>query len=165
MGERVRIFSFFVSCFNFFILAYMFNKIVVYPMIEAVRIRREKVSSRLTEIDLILEEARATEATYSAQFATLAAEEEELRAIGQREVERVTSRINSAAEAEAAHTIAKAGRESEKTRVEALAKVQRQIVAHAIARVEASLRHNLDGEGHSDLNLQLLKKVGALHAK
>ena len=150
MGDRVHIFSFIVSAANFFILAFMFDKIVVQPMVEAVQVRGQKVASRLTEIGLILTEARATEATYQAQFSRLAAEEEELRAVTEREIERVTGRIKSAGEAEAAHVVAKAGRESEKTRVEALAKVQRQIVAQAIARVETAFRQNLDGEGHSD---------------
>ena len=164
MGDARVIFSWAVSVFNFLILAFLFQKIVIFPMVEAVRVRAAKVTARLKEIGQLLAEARQTEAVYQEQFAKLASEEADLRATNQREVERVTTRIRSGGEADAKHVVEKARREGEKMRVEALGEMQHQMVVLALARVEGLLKENLDVAGHDDLNQQVLGKVEAIHA-
>ena len=164
MGDARVIFSWAVSVFNFLILAFLFQKIVIFPMVEAVRVRAAKVTARLKEIGQLLAEARQTEAVYQEQFAKLASEEADLRATNQREVERVTARIRSGGEADAKHVVEKARREGEKMRVEALGEMQHQMVVLALARVEGLLKENLDVAGHDDLNQQVLGKVEAIHA-
>jgi F-type H+-transporting ATPase subunit b len=164
MGDAFETFAFAFSVLNFLILAFLFNKVVVLPMVEAVQLRGEKVSLRLEEIGKILAEARKTEAHYQEQFTRLATEEKELRDTNAREIERVTTRIKTQAEADAQHLVAKAKREAEKTRVEALAQLQHEVVVQALSKVEGELRKNLDEAGHSDANSQFLSKVGGLRA-
>ena len=164
MGDSKVLFGWVISSLNFMLLAILFNKIVIESMAVAVRVRGERVTNRLKEIDGILSEAKSTEETYAAQMARFAAEEAEMRATSEREIGRVVERIRSAAEADAKHIVDKARREGEKQRVEALAALQRQLVAQAISQVEGSLRKNIDSDGLSDANSQVMTRVEALRA-
>ena len=164
MGDAAEIFSFVMSVFNFLILAFVFNKVAILPMVEAVRLRAEGVNDQLHECDNIMAEARKTEATYQEQFSRLEADKEELRATNQRELERVTLRVRSQAESDAEHTITRAKLEVEKSRAEALAQLQHEVVVQALSQVEGLLKQNLDSDAHLDLNRQFLGKVGSLRA-
>ena len=164
MGDAKNVFSLGISVVNFIIFAFVFQAVLIYPMIEAVRVRGAKVTARLKEIGQILAQARQTETNYQEQFARLASEEEDLRATNQREVERVTSRIKASGETEAKHVVEKARREGEKMRVDALEQMQHRMVVLALARVEGLLRDSIDLEAHDDVNQQILGKVVTLNA-
>jgi len=158
------IFGWLISIPMLILVLAMMQKIVVEPMQEAVKIRGHKVQSRLMEAAKIAADARALEAKYRSQFSTLPQETAELKDATDREIERNKVRLTSQAEADAAHELAKAGRESDKYRVDVLAEIQHRTTALAITKVEALLTRTLDAQAQGEMAEQFVGKVAQLRA-
>ena len=162
--QSTDLFSWLVSIPAFMIVFFMIDRIVIDPMKEVVKIRALRVQSKLAEAEHIVADARKLETTYKEQFAKLPADTEEMRAAGQREIERVKARLAAQAAADAAHAVDKAKREGEKYRQDVLAEVQRRTTGLAMQKVEAMLSKALDQDAQKDMNQEFLGRVATLRA-
>lgn len=158
------IFGWLVSIPMLILVLAMMQKIVVEPMQEAVKIRGHKVQSRLMEAAKIAADARALEAKYRSQFSKLPEESEEMREATRREIDRNQQRLAIQAESDAAHEVAKAGREAEKYRVDVLAEIQHRTTALAIKKVESLLTKTLDSQAQGEMAEHFVGKVAQLRA-
>ncbi len=158
--KGVDVFELLISLINFALMFILFNQVVILPMIDAVRVRRLRVQNKLDEIAKVLEEARATEATYKAQFEKLPQEKEELKAAAEREIARTKERMTKEFASDAEHLVGKAEAEADKQRRDALANLREQLSHEALKRAEALLVKVFDKDAKANMAENILTKVG-----
>jgi F0F1-type ATP synthase membrane subunit b/b' len=137
-------FGFFISIINFGVMFVLFYYVVIGPMEDAVALRQRRVTTRLDEIRQTLTEAQKIESETQAQFAQLEAEKADMRASTEREIARVRASISEQAARDAEHLVAKTRRETERTRQEALALLNRKLADKTMARTQELLAGALD---------------------
>ena len=158
--KSLDIFALLISLVNFSLMYLIFHQVVVVSMIDAVRVRRLRVQSKLDEIKQVLEEARATEATYKAQFERLPQEKEELKSSAEREITRTRERLTKQYAEDAEHIVNKAKAEARKAQLEALADLQAQLSREAMKKAEQMLVKVFDKEAQLNMAENFVTKVG-----
>lgn len=158
--KGVDIFALLISLINFALMFILFNQVVILPMIDAVRVRRLRVQNRLDEIAKVLEEAKATEATYKSQFEKLPQEKEELKAAADREIARTKERMTRDFASEAEHLVGKAQAEADKQQRDALAGLREELSRAAMQKAEALLVKVFDKDAKANMAENMLTKVG-----
>lgn len=139
-------FGFFISVINFGVMFFLFYYVVIGPMEDAVALRQRKVQTRLDEIRQTLADAQRIEAETQAQFANLESEKAEMRASAEREIARLRTRLAEQSSKDAEHLVAKAHRETERTRQEALALLNRKLADKTMARTQQLLATAMDAQ-------------------
>lgn len=137
-------FGFFISVINFGVMFFLFYYVVIGPMEDVVALRERRVTARLDEIRQTLADAQRIEAETQAQFASLESEKGEMRAATEREIARVRAQLAEQAARDAEHLVAKTKRETDRTRQEALALLNRKLADKTMARTQELLAGALD---------------------
>lgn len=154
-------FAFFMALINFIIMFYLFYLIVIVPMEDAVKVRQKRVQVRLDEIRGTLASAQGLEEEVATQFGRLEDDKREMAEAAQREIERVSARIQEQAERDAEHLVAKTRREADKNRQETLAALNRQLAGQAMEEVQRMLQRAFDSQAQEASASTVLGKVGS----
>lgn len=152
------------DCINFVLMYVMFRLVVVVPMQEAVQLREQRVKERLTEVDGVLEEARALRRKYEQQMQGLDQELTQVKQAADNTIERTATRIAAQAASEAEYIIERAGHEVNMLRQRAEHEVRQRLASEALARARRLLREHLDAAASRKIVAHAVSRVGELHA-
>ena len=159
-----QVFDWLVSVVNFAIMFSLFRLVVIIPMEQAVRLRRQRVSLRLKEIEAIRVEAEAKQAEFQEKFGNVEAMLSEIKVNADRSLVQAKGKIEEKAEAEERYVLDKARAEAESLRREVENEIRARIAAEAVAMAERILTSSLDAGAQNAIVTAGVKKVGELSA-
>ena len=159
-----QVFDWLVSVVNFAIMFSLFRLVVIVPMEQAVRLRRQRVSLRLKEIEAIRVEAEAKQAEFQEKFGNVEAMLSEIKVNADRSLAQARGKIEEKAEAEERYVLDKARAEAESLRREVENEIRARVAAEAVARAERILTSSLDAGAQNAIVTAGVKKVGELSA-
>lgn len=159
-----QVFDWLVSVVNFAIMFSLFRLVVIIPMEQAVRLRRQRVSLRLQEIESIKAEALAKQAEFEEKFGNVEAMLSEIKVNADRSLAQARVKIEEKAEAEERYVLDKARAEAESLRREVENEIRARIAGEAVARAERILNNSLDAGAQNAIVTAGVRKVGELSA-
>lgn len=159
-----QLFDWVISVINFAIMFSLFRLVVIIPMEQAVKLRRQRVALRLKEIDQIAAEALARQEEFEAKFSDVETVLVDIKTASERNLAQAKVKIAEKADAEARYLLEKASVESKSLRRDAEAEVRSRIAAQAVSRAEAILNEALDAGAQNAIVAAGVKKVGELSA-
>lgn len=162
--EPSQAFDWVVSVVNFAIMFALFRLVVIIPMEQAVRLRRQRVALRLKEIEAIASEAKAKQAEFEQKFGNVDAMLAEIKTNSERSTAQARAKIEEKAEAEERYLLDKARAEAESLRREVENEIRSRIAGEAVARAERILGSALDAGAQNAIVSAGVKKVGELSA-
>lgn len=162
--ELSQAFDWLVSVVNFAIMFTLFRLVVIIPMEQAVRLRRQRVALRLKEIEAIAAEAKAKQAEFEEKFGNVEAMLSEIKVSADRSMAQAKAKIEEKAEAEERYLLDKARAEAESLRREVESEIRSRIASEAVARAERILGSTLDAGAQNAIVSAGVKKVGELSA-
>ena len=162
--EGAQVFDWLVSLVYFGILFSIFKLVVIEPMVQATRLREQRVSLRLKEIEEIAAEAKAKQVEFEEKFGNVDSVLEEIKVNSERSLAQAAQKIEEKAEAEERYVLEKARVEAESIRREVEKEIRSRIAGRAVARAEAILNTALDAGAQNAIVTAGIKKVGSLNA-
>lgn len=159
-----QIFDWVISVVNFAIMFTLFRLVVILPMEQAVKLREQRVSLRLKEIEEIAAEAKARQDEFEVKFGNVEAVLAEIASTAARSQSQARTKIEEKAAAEERYLIDKATAEATALRREVEQEIRTRVAKQAIARAEALLTQSLDAGAQNAIVMAGVKKVGELNA-
>ena len=159
-----QVFDWLVNIANFAVMFFLFRLVVIIPMMEAVKLRGQRVALRLKEIEEISKDAEETKATFQERFGAVGTVLAEIKDNSDRSLSQVKQRLEEKAASEERYILEKAKAEAEATKRNAEAKVRSQVAAKAVARAESLLDKALDSSAQNKVLAASVKQIGGLSA-
>ncbi len=160
-GENI--FSWIISLINFVILFYLFNGIVIKPMIAVSKEREEKADKALKEAESLYQDALKHKADYEKLLGTLPSEKEQIARHAQDEAARIKEYFAEEAVKEAAFVKQKAASESDIMRRQATLELQDMASEQSVARAKELLEQHLASGDKNAILAHFVERVGAIH--
>jgi len=159
-----QVFDWLVSLANFGIMFILFRLVVIIPMQEAVKLREQRVSLRLKEIEQIADEAEETKAKFQKRFGEVESVLAEIKENSQRSLSQAEQRLEEKAASEERYILEKAEAEAAALKREAEERVRSQVAARAVEKAESFLKSSLDASAQNKILTASVKKMGDLRA-
>lgn len=159
-----QVFDWLISIVNFGIMFILFRLVVIIPMQSAVKLREQRVSLRLKEIEQIAKEAEETKASFEARFGEVEQVLAEIKVSSDRSLALVKQKLEDRAVAEEKYILEKAIAEAQSTKRDAEVKARSKVAARAVAQAESLLNSALDSSAQDKILAASVKQVGGLSA-
>ncbi|MCE7872295.1 hypothetical protein DYH09_18210 [bacterium CPR1] len=159
-----NLFSWIVTLINFGILYFLFNAILIQPMIQAAKEREERARSKIDEAESLYQDALKLKAEYEKLLSSLPTEKEQIARHAEEEGGRIKEYYQEEAVREANWVRQRSGSEAEILRRQATIELQDLASEQSVARARKLLQDCLaDGDRRAIL-ANFVERVGTTHA-
>lgn len=162
--ELPQLFGWVISVVNFAIMFALFRLVVILPMEEAVRLREQRVTLKLKEIDDLARDAKAKLAEYEGRFGDVESVLADIGAASSLTLAQAKTKHEEKAAAQERYLLERAKAEAEAIAREVEGEIRQQMASGAVAKAEAILIKALDAGAQNAIVAAGVKKVGELRA-
>lgn len=154
--------AFWLTIIFFFGLLFALKKIAWGPMLEAAEARESRIDEAIKHADKQRADAEALLEDYQTRVANVEREVAELRERGRADAEEARRQTLDKARGEADQLVARAKREIDASRLQALEDIRREAVTLGLAVAGKVVERSLDGDDQKRLAERVLAEVGSV---
>lgn len=162
--ESSQLVGWLVSLVNFAIMFALFRLVVILPMEEAGRLRKQRVALRLKEIEDVASQAKTKLAEFQEKFGGVEAVLAGMASAAERTVAQAKAKLEEKASAQESYVLERAKAEAKALGHEVEQEIRSRIAGQAVIRAQELLAEVLDAKAQNALLAADVKKVGELRA-